>query len=255
MNAALRMTQDEFYERAMVLLSEYVPYIENSPEKMEKCGLYLRLAKNAPWKFDVLFQLAKAVDLSSFAWTRFGTRIHTKEECITALLVNRCIHENTFCELFMTQYCELDDDSIEEALFITSGFFSFDKWNDTFVRAICDILIKYGPNVPLAEIFQKEFDTLPPEVFDVIENMVVNKTQFKYNRIMIQSSLDWTCLNRTLHPKLTNEFIIKYKSMYDAARMLAVDNEKLQKSMELEEDNDEAWWRLKHGKNTASWSQ
>jgi len=237
MNVELRMTEDEFFERAYDLLMEYVPYIKESPEKMERCGVYLQIADAVTFGYDRISSLTHAIDLSGFAWTRFGIRKHTKEECITALLINRYIRENTFCELFMTEYCMLDDDSIEEALFITSGLFTFKRWTDTYVREICDIYIKYGPDVPLSDIFQKEFHNLNEDVFNSIEKLVVSRASLRYNRVMLQNSLDWTCLNRTLHPGLTNDFIIRYKKMYDAARMLSVEENDLKKSMEDKNSN------------------
>ena len=131
----------------------------------------------------------KAVANNVKDWAKFSTNTESLEDIAFRVIVFEKFGISLCCLSYICHYSTLPEDFIDDIIFITSGLFSFNKWDDTHVHAI------------VKSIEDNDFKN---------ENLL--KLFSGYNGHKLNDRLDWREISR--YQKLSSEFIESHRNYF-----------------------------------------
>ena len=131
----------------------------------------------------------KAVANNVKDWAKFSTNPESLEDIAFRVIVFEKFGISLCCLSYICHYSTLPEDFIDDIIFITSGLFSFNKWDDTHVHAI------------VKSIEDNDFKN---------ENLL--KLFSGYNGHKLNDRLDWREISR--YQKLSSEFIESHRNYF-----------------------------------------
>ena len=131
----------------------------------------------------------KAVANNVKDWAKFSTNPESPEDIAFRVIVFEKFGISLCCLSYICHYSTLPEDFIDDIIFITSGLFSFNKWDDTHVHAI------------VKSIEDNDFKN---------ENLL--KLFSGYNGHKLNDRLDWREISR--YQKLSSEFIESHRNYF-----------------------------------------
>ena len=131
----------------------------------------------------------KAVANNVKDWAKFSTNPESLEDIAFRVIVFEKFGISLCCLSYICHYSTLPEDFIDDIIFITSGLFSFNKWDDTHVHAI------------VKSIEDNDFKN---------ENLL--KLFSGYNGHKFNDRLDWREISR--YQKLSSEFIESHRNYF-----------------------------------------
>lgn len=131
----------------------------------------------------------KAVANNVKDWAKFSTNPESLEDIGFRVIVFEKFGISLCCLSYICHYSTLPEDFIDDIIFITSGLFSFNKWDDVHVHAI------------VKSIEDNDFKN---------ENLL--KLFSGYNGHKLNDRLDWREISR--YQKLSSEFIESHRNFF-----------------------------------------
>ena len=131
----------------------------------------------------------KALSNNVKDWVNFSTKPEKLEDIAFRVIIFEKFGISLCCLNYICQYSHLPEDFIDDIIFITSGQFSFNKWDDVHVHAI------------VKSIEDNDFKN---------ENLL--KLFSGYNGHKLNDRLDWREISR--YQKLSSEFIESHRNYF-----------------------------------------
>ena len=131
----------------------------------------------------------KALSNNVKDWVNFSTKPEKLEDIAFRVIIFEKFGISLCCLNYICQYSHLPEDFIDDIIFITSGQFSFNKWDDVHVHAI------------VKSIEDNDFKN---------ENLL--KLFSGYNGHKLNDRLDWREIS--IYQKLSSEFIESHRNFF-----------------------------------------
>ena len=199
-----RFSRKKFYEKLDLFLDQGLDEYIKELSTMEKLDSFHRDILKASIKarkehYEITDSKAlknkyridklKAVANNVKDWVKFSTNPESLEDIAFRVIVFEKFGISLCCLSYICHYSTLPEDFIDDIIFITSGLFSFNKWDDTHVHAI------------VKSIEDNDFKN---------ENLL--KLFSGYNGHKLNDRLDWREISR--YQKLSSEFIESHRNYF-----------------------------------------
>ena len=142
-----RFSRKKFYEKLDLFLDQGLDEYIKELSRMEKLDSFHRdilkarkehyeITDSKKIKNKCRIDKLKALSNNVKDWVNFSTKPEKLEDIAFRVIIFEKFGISLCCLNYICQYSHLPEDFIDDIIFITSGQFSFNKWDDVHVHAI-----------------------------------------------------------------------------------------------------------------------
>lgn len=151
-------------------------------------------------------------------WVEFSTGDRSEKEIELRALVNEKVCrgasalDSCICYSYICRFSKLSEEFIKDLIFISSGLFDFNYYDDYHINLTNDIVIAYNKKYNLEEyineLFNNEKDNIHPLYKYKVEKIISDQRK-SYKKII--DKLNWYDIYK--YQDLSNDFYNKYLCM------------------------------------------
>lgn len=156
-NKSWRMSRKYFYYKLDLFLDDQLdklieeiesiePYKRNKDKKLilDKCKslkkTHIKLDMNHSVKMSIRKEKMKTISKNVTEWQSFSTNQESLDDIMFRLIAQEKFDCNLICLSYICKFSILPEEFIDDMIFVTSGLFSFTKWDDAHVNNLVSCL-------------------------------------------------------------------------------------------------------------------